>query len=86
MSEIYAEIMRLEKQKTEQVGLLAKYAKQMEATVIDRQSTEAAIQSLILAISCLKKSVVALKDIAMFWSSLERSCKMLADNSLKKIL
>lgn len=84
MSEIYAEIMRLEKQKTEQVGLLAKYAKQMEATVIDRQSTEAAIQSLILAISCLKKSVVALKDIALFWSSLERSCKMLADNSLKE--
>lgn len=83
MNAIYTEIMNLEKQKTEQVGLLAKYAKQMEATVIDQHSTEAAIQSLILAVSCLKKSVVALKDIALFWSSLERSCRALADNSLK---
>lgn len=83
MSEIYSEIMNLEKQKTEQIGLLAKYAKQMEATVVDQHSTEAAIQSLILAISCLKKSVVALKDIALFWSSLERSCRALSDNSLK---
>lgn len=84
MNAIYTEIMNLEKQKTEQVGLLAKYAKQMEATVIDQHSTEAAIQSLILAVSCLKKSVVALKDIALFWSSLERSCRALADNSLKE--
>lgn len=83
MNAIYTEIMNLEKQKTEQIGLLAKYAKQMEATVIDQHSTEAAIQSLILAVSCLKKSVVALKDIALFWSSLERSCRALADNSLK---
>ncbi len=83
MNAIYTEIMNLEKQKTEQLGLLAKYAKQMEATVIDQHSTEAAIQSLILAVSCLKKSVVALKDIALFWSSLERSCRALADNSLK---
>ncbi len=83
MSEIYSEIMDLEKQKTEQIGLLAKYAKQMEAAVIDQHSTEAAIQSLILAVSCLKKSVVALKDIALFWSSMERSCRALADNSLK---
>lgn len=83
MNAIYTEIMNLEKQKTEQVGLLAKYAKQMEATVIDQHSTEAAIQSLILAVSCLKKSVVALKDIALFWSSLERSCRALAGNTLK---
>lgn len=83
MSAIYTEIMNLEKQKTEQVGLLAKYAKQMEATVIDQHSTEAAIQSLILAVSCLKKSVVALKDIALFWSSLERSCRALADATFK---
>ncbi len=83
MSAIYTEIMNLEKQKAEQVGLLAKYAKQMEATVIDQHSTEAAIQSLILAVSCLKKSVVALKDIALFWSSLERSCRALADATFK---
>lgn len=83
MNAIYTEIMNLEKQKTEQVGLLAKYAKQMEATVIDQHSTEAAIQSLILAVSCLKKSVVALKDIALFWSSLERSCRALADATFK---
>lgn len=83
MSAIYTEIMKLEKQKTEQVGLLAKYAKQMEATVIDQHSTEAAIQSLILAVSCLKKSVVALKDIALFWTSLERSCSALADAAFK---
>lgn len=84
MSEIYSEIMNLEKQKTEQVGLLAKYAKQMEATVIDQNATEAAVQSLILATSCMKKTVVSLKNIAFFWSSMERSCRALANNSLKE--
>lgn len=83
MSAIYNEIMELQKKKTEQAGLLVKYAKQMEATVIDKHSIEAAIQSLILAISCLKKSVVALKDIALFWSSLDRSCRALASATLK---
>ncbi len=83
MSAINAEIMNLEKQKTEQLGLLAKYARQMEAAVIDQHSTEAAIQSLIMAVSCLKKTVVALKDIALFWSSLERSCRALADATFK---
>ena len=84
MSTVYKEIMELQKKKTEQAGLLAKYTKQMETAVIDRNSIEAAIQSLILAISCLKKSVVALKDIALFWSSLDRSCRALSNRELKE--
>lgn len=86
MKEIYDEMIRLEEENTKQLGLLAKYAKQVESVVIDQNATEAAIQSLIIAVSCLKRTVVALKDIAMFWNSLEVSCRALADSSLKETI
>ncbi len=83
MQEIYQEIIRLEEEQTKQLGLLAKYTKQIQGMVIDQNATEAAIQSLIIAVSCLKRTVVALKDIALFWTSLEQSCRALSKSSLK---
>ncbi len=83
MKAIFDEMIKLEQQKTEQLGLLAKYTKQMESVVIDQNATEAAIQSLIIAVSCLKRTVVALKDISLFWKSLESSCRALSDSSFK---
>lgn len=83
MSQIYDQLIKLEEENTKQLGLLAEYTKKMEAVVIDQNSTEAAIQALIIAISCLKRVVVAMKDIALFWNSMEECCRALAESSLK---
>lgn len=83
MNEIYDEMLRLEEENTKQAGLLAKYAKQMETFVIDQQSIDAAIQALIIATSSLKRAVVAFKDIALFWNSLEESCRALSESGFK---
>lgn len=82
MNEIYNQMIKQEEENARQLGLIAKYTKQIEATVVTQQSTEAAVQALILAISCLKRVVVAVKDVALFWSSLEQSCRQLAESSL----
>ena len=83
MSQIYDQLIKLEEENTKQLGQLAEYTKKMETIVIDQHSTEAAIQALIIAISCLKRVVVAIKDIALFWNSMEECCRSLADSSLK---
>ncbi len=86
MNEIYDEMLRLEEENTKQVGLLAKYAKQMESFVVDQKSIDAAIQALIIATSSLKRAVVAFKDIALFWNSLEESCRALSDSTFKNTI
>ena len=86
MNEIYDEMLRLEEENTKQVGLLAKYAKQMESFVVDQKSIDAAIQALIIATSSLKRAVVAFKDIALFWNSLEETCRALSDSTFKNTI
>lgn len=86
MNEIYDEMLRLEEENTKQVGLLAKYAKQMESFVVDQKSIDAAIQALIIATSSLKRAVVAFKDIALFWNSLEESCRGLSESTFKNTI
>lgn len=82
MTEIYNELIKLEEENTKQLAQIAEYTKKIETTVINKDSTESAIQALILAISCLKRVVVAVKDIALFWHSLEQSCRQLSESSL----
>lgn len=86
MNAIYDEMLRLEEENTKQVGLLAKYAKQMESFVVDQKSIDAAIQALIIATSSLKRAVVAFKDIALFWNSLEESCRALSESTFKNTI
>lgn len=86
MNQIYDEMLRLQEENTKQMGLLAKYAKQMESFVIDKNAIEAAIQALVIATSSLKRAVVAFKDIALFWNSMEESCRALAESSLKNTI
>lgn len=86
MNEIYDEMLRLEEENTKQVGLLAKYAKQMESFVVDQKSIDAAIQALIIATSSLKRAVVAFKDIALFWNSLEESCRALSESTFRNTI
>lgn len=86
MNQIYDEMLRLQEENTKQMGLLAKYAKQMESFVIDKNAIEAAIQALVIATSSLKRAVVAFKDIALFWNSMEESCRALAESSFKNTI
>lgn len=86
MNQIYDEMLRLQEENTKQMGLLAKYAKQMESFVIDQNAIEAAIQALVIATSSLKRAVVAFKDIALFWNSMEESCRALAESSFKNTI
>lgn len=86
MNQIYDEMLRLQEENTKQMGLLATYAKQIESFVIDKNAIEAAIQALVIATSSLKRAVVAFKDIALFWNSMEESCRALAGSSLKKTI
>lgn len=86
MNQIYDEMLRLQEENTKQMGLLAKYAKQMESFVIDKNAIEAAIQALIIATSSLKRAVVAFKDIALFWNSMEESCRALSESSFKNTI
>ncbi len=83
LNDINKERMRLEDSNTEQLALLAENTKKLAGIVIDQNSTEAAVQALIIAVSCLKKVVVAVKDIELFWNSMEACCRSLADSSLK---
>ncbi len=86
MNQIYDEMIRLQEENTKQMGLFAKYAKQIESFVIDKNAIEAAIQALIIATSSLKRAVVAFKDIALFWNSMEESCRALSESSFKRTI
>lgn len=83
LNEINQERMRLEDANTEQLALLAENTRKLAGIVIDQNSTEAAVQALIIAVSCLKRVVVAVKDIELFWNSMEACCRSLADSSFK---
>lgn len=83
LTEINAELIRLEEEQTKQLANLAKYTNRLKTMVIEKNSVEAAVRSLIVAVSCLKNVVVAVMDIALFWTSMEKCCKALATSDLK---
>lgn len=83
LTEINAELIRLEEEQTKQLTNLAKYTSRLNTMVIEKNSVEAAVRSLIVAVSCLKNVVVAVMDIALFWTSMEKCCKALATSDLK---
>ena len=55
LTEINAELIRLEEEQTKQLANLAKYTNRLKTMVIEKNSVEAAVRSLIVAVSCLKK-------------------------------
>ena len=73
----------MEEEQTKQLANLAKYTNRLKTMVIEKNSVEAAVRSLIVAVSCLKNVVVAVMDIALFWTSMEKCCKALATSDLK---
>jgi hypothetical protein len=80
LTEIFALRKELERQERENLMKLAEYTKKIANAVIDKDSLETAIASLIVAIGCLRKVVSHLKDMVAFWKSIEVCCESLAGN------
>ncbi len=72
----------LEKQNRELLSNMAKFAKLIEGTTTQGNQAETAVQTLQVAILCLKQISVALTNAAVFWSSVERFCSRLAQSKL----
>jgi DNA repair exonuclease SbcCD ATPase subunit len=84
LTEIFALRKELERQERENLMKLAEYTKKIANAVIDKDSLETAIASLIVAIGCLRKVVSHLKDMVAFWKSIEVCCESLASNDTIK--
>ena len=65
LTEINAELIRLEEEQTKQLANLAKYTNRLKTMVIEKNSVEAAVRSLIVAVSCLKNVVVAVNGSSL---------------------
>lgn len=84
--EVFANLMELQKTNTENLAQLAEFTTLIKNTVITKDSLETAIQSLMVAITCLKNVVVILQDIALFWAAMEACCASLGDARLTDML
>lgn len=78
LNEIFKIKTELEKQERENLTKLAEYTKKIANTVIQKDSLEMAINSLITAVGCLRKVVSYLKDMVQFWKSIEVCCEFLS--------
>lgn len=72
----------LEKQNREMLSTMAKFAKLIEGTTAQGNQAETAVQTLQVAVLCLKQIAVTLSNAALFWSSVERFCRKLAQSKL----
>lgn len=72
----------LEKQNREMLSTMAKFARLIEGTTAQGNQAETAVQTLQVAVLCLKQIAVTLSNAALFWSSVERFCRKLAQSKL----
>lgn len=87
MNAIQKERNRLKDMERENTVKLAEYTAKMQNAVIEENSLESAIQSLVIAIGCLRKVLAYLQEIKMFWMNVETFCDSLANNnSLDKMI
>lgn len=70
----------LKDKERENVVKLAEYTAKMENAVMDENSLESAIQSLVIAIGCLRRVLAYLQEIKLFWMNVETFCDSLANN------
>lgn len=75
---------KLKKENRENLAKLAEYTKMIETSVINKDSLETAISSLITAVGCLRKVVVYIGDMVLFWESVESFCETLASDEMMK--
>lgn len=72
----------LKDKERENIAKLAEYTAKMENAVIDENSLESAIQSLVIAIGCLRRVLSYLQEIKLFWMNVETFCDNLANDDI----
>ncbi len=76
--------LELEKQRRETLGSIQEFTALIQSGVRRQNVAETAVQTLQVAIRCIKQVVVALSTAAKFWRSMEEYCKTLSDSGLGK--
>ncbi len=74
--------LAMQKEQREGLADLAEYAKLVENTGVDTNIASAAVDTLHVAVRCLKQIVTSLSTAALFWRSMERFCKALVNSKL----
>lgn len=82
MRKIYEDMMSLEEANTKNLSNLARFTEQIANTKVTKDSLEIAVKSLIIAISCLKRVVMVIQQMAEFWDAIKTCCASLSESNL----
>lgn len=72
----------MEKQRRETLASIQEFTVLIQSSVRQENVAETAVQTLQVAIRCIKQVVVALATAAKFWRSMEDYCKNLATSGI----
>ena len=84
--EIFYKKLELEKQRRETLASIQEFIGLLGASVEKKNVAETAVQTLGVAICCIKQVVVALSVAARFLRSMETYCKTLSDLSMANVI
>lgn len=84
--EIFNKKLELEKQRRETLASIQEFTGLIGASVEKKNVAETAVQTLGVAIRCIKQVVVALTVAARFWRSMETYCRTLSDQSMANVI
>lgn len=82
----FEEKLELEKQQRETLASIQEFTGLISASVAQKNVAETAVQTLGVAIRCIKQIVVALTTAAKFWRSMESYCRTLSDQSMGQVI
>lgn len=74
--------LEMEKQRRETLASIQEFTVLIQSSVRQENVAETAVQTLQVAIRCIKQVVVALATAAKFWRSMEDYCKKLAKSGI----
>lgn len=74
--------LEMEKQHRETLASIQEFTTLIQSSVRQKNVAETAVQTLQVAIRCIKQVVVALSIAARFWRSMEEYCKRLANSTV----
>lgn len=74
--------LELEKQRRDTLASIEEFTVMIQSSVEQKNTAETAVQTLQMAIRCIKQVVVALTTAAKFWRSMEEYCRTLSDSGL----
>lgn len=82
MRKLYEDMMKLEEANTKNLTNLARFTEQIANTKVTKNSLELAVKSLIISISCLKRVVMVIQQMAEFWDAIKTCCASLSESNL----